>query len=355
MRAIPTLYDLLHQMAEAGASDLLITAGMPPIFRIDGELEPQHDLPPLDREESKAIIYSILKKEQIHRFERDLELDLSFSEPDVGRFRMNVYQQRGAISAAIRILPFRIPSLQELGVPQAITGIIKKPKGLILITGPTGNGKSTTLASIIDLLNREVKKHIITVEDPIEYVHKSNRCVIEQREVRYDTHSFSNALKHIFRQDPDVILIGEMRDRETMETALTMAETGHLTFATLHTNSAAESLNRIIDAFPGDQQNQVRSLLSIVLEGVLSQKLLPKVGGGRILATELMIPSDAMRHLIRRGDIMQIYSQMMLERGRGNHTMNDSLYELYQKGEISMEVAIASSFRPDELMRRMEN
>jgi twitching motility protein PilT len=250
------------------------------------------------------------------------------------------------------MLPWEIRSLEDLGVPAAVQGLIKKPKGLVLITGPTGHGKSTTMAAIVDQLNQEVKKHIITVEDPIEFVHGNKRSVIEQREVGSDTRSFPNALRHIFRQSPDIVMIGEMRDRETIETALTMAETGHLTLATLHTNSSIETVNRVIDAFPAAQHEQIRSLLAMVLEGILCQRLIPHASGsGRVLACELLIPSDAIRNLIRQGQVAQIYSQMILERSRGNQTLNDSLSALYARQQITYAVALASSIKADELSR----
>jgi twitching motility protein PilT len=252
------------------------------------------------------------------------------------------------------MLPAAIKTLDDLGVPAAVQGLIKKPKGLLLITGPTGHGKSTTMAAIVDQLNREIRKHIITVEDPIEFVHESKQSVVEQREVGSDTHSFPSALRHILRQSPDIILIGEMRDRETIEAALTMAETGHLTLATLHTNSSIESVNRVIDAFPAAQQDQIRSLLAMVLEGILCQRLIPLASGsGRVLACELLIPSDAIRNLIRQGQIVQMYSQMILERSRGNQTLNDSLSALYAKKQITYTTAVASSVKTEELIRML--
>lgn len=351
----PLFEDLLRRMEEGDASDMLLTARMPPVMRMEGHLRVLSEYPVLTPEISRTLIYGILNLDQIGRFEQNLELDLSLTLEQVGQFRINVYLQRGAVSAAIRRLPPDIPELESLGVPDVMKEIVKRTKGLVLVTGPTGHGKSSTLAALIDYLNGLSKHHIITLEDPIEYVHSNKNCVIDQREIGKDTHSFQSALRHVFRQDPDIVLIGEMRDRETMETALTMAETGHLTFSTLHTNSAAESLDRIIDSFPGNQQDQVRAQLSMVLEGILSQRLLPRAGGGRrVLATELLIPSDGIRNLIRRGEIAQLYSQMLLERGRGGHTMNDSLLRLVRCGDITPEIALVTSLRPDDLNRKLK-
>jgi twitching motility protein PilT len=341
---------LLQVMVVRNASDLLITANNPPLLRIDGEIVP---LPgdPLSGRDTKRVIYGLLDEFQRERFERDHELDLGVGLGSV-RYRVNIFRQRGEVSAVIRMLPWVVRSLEDLGVPAAVQGLIKRPKGLLLITGPTGHGKSTTMAAIVAQLNQELTKHIITVEDPIEFVHENKRSVIEQREVGSDTHSFPNALRHIFRQSPDIVMIGEMRDRETIETALTMAETGHLTLATLHTNSTIESVNRVIDAFPAGQQDQIRSLLAMVLEGILCQRLVPHASGsGRVLACELLIPSDAIRNLIRQGQIAQMYSQMILERSRGNQTLNDSLSALYAKQQITYAVALSASVKADELAR----
>lgn len=354
MQVLPSFEDLLRRMQEYDASDMLLTARMPPVMRIEGHLRALNEYPELTPEASRALVYAILGPEQIERFDTHLELDLSLGVDGVGQFRINVYRQRGAVSAAVRRLPPEIPALDSLGLPEAMKDIVRRNKGLVLVTGPTGHGKSSTLAALIDYLNGLAKHHIITLEDPIEYVHTNRQCVIDQREIGKDTHSFQSALRHVFRQDPDIVLIGEMRDRETMETALTMAETGHLTFSTLHTNSAAESLDRIIDSFPGNQQDQIRAQLSMVLEGILSQRLLPRAGGGRrVLATELLIPSDGIRNLIRRGEIAQLYSQMLLERGRGGHIMNDSLLRLVKAGEITAEVALMASPRPDDMSRKL--
>jgi twitching motility protein PilT len=344
------IHALLRVMVDRNASDLLITANNPPLLRIDGEIVP---LPgaALGGSDTKRVIYGLLNEPQRERFETDHELDLGVGLDSV-RYRVNIFRQRGEVSAVIRMLPWVVQSLEDLGVPAAVQGLIKRPKGLLLITGPTGHGKSTTMAAIVGQLNQEVKKHIITVEDPIEFVHENKRSVIEQREVGSDTHSFPNALRHIFRQSPDIVMIGEMRDRETIETALTMAETGHLTLATLHTNSTIESVNRVIDAFPAGQHDQIRSLLAMVLEGILCQRLVPHASGsGRVLACELLIPSDAIRNLIRQGQTAQMYSQMILERGRGNQTLNDSLSALYARQQITYAVAMSSSVKADELVR----
>lgn len=345
----------LRMMGERGASDLLLTAHMHPVMRIDGQLFAVGEGEQLTLEESRNLIYSLLTPDQIAHFEHHLELDLSVSLPLVGQFRMNVYRQRGAISTAIRRLPPVIPRMEELGVPEVMKDIVRRPKGLVLVTGPTGHGKSSTLASLVNYINETSKHHIITLEDPIEYVYTNKDCIIDQREVGKDTRSFQSALRHVLRQDPDIVLVGEMRDRETMELALTMAETGHLTLSTLHTNSAAESIDRIIDTFPGNQHGQIRAQLAMTLEGILSQKLLPRAyGRGRVLATELLMLSDAIRNLIRRGEINQIYSQMMLERGRGCHTMNESLYKLILGNEITRETALGASPRPEELEKKLK-
>ncbi len=294
-----SLHQLLKAMIEKGASDLHITTGTPPQLRIDGTLHPL-DLPRMDAASTKQICYSILTDAQKHRFEEENELDLSFGVKGLSRFRANMFMQRGAVAAAFRTIPFKILTFQELGLPPIVTEISNKPRGMILVTGPTGSGKSTTLASMIDKINIERHDHIITIEDPIEYLHPHKGCVVNQREVGADTQNFKKALKYILRQDPDIVLIGEMRDLETVEAALTVAETGHLVFATLHTNSCVQTINRIIDVFPSYQQPQIRAQLSFVLEGVLSQQLLPRLGGkGRCLAIEVMVPNAAIRNLIR--------------------------------------------------------
>jgi twitching motility protein PilT len=336
-------------MVEKGASDLHITAGSPPQIRLDGRMMPMNH-PPLAPAETKQLIYSVLTDTQKQRFEEESELDLSFGLKGISRFRANVFMQRGAVAAAIRVIPFQILTFEQLGLPSVITELVKKPRGLILVTGPTGSGKSTTLAAMIDKINTERPEHIITIEDPIEYLHPHKKCVVNQREVNADTKSFKAALKYILRQDPDVVLVGEMRDLETIEAALTIAETGHLTLATLHTNSCAQTMNRIIDVFPAHQQPQVRAQLSFVLEGVLSQQLLPKLNGGRVLALEIMVPNPAIRNLIREDKVHQIYSAMQTGQNKyGMQTMNQSLYELYVKRLISLEEAMGRSSIPEEL------
>ncbi|GAB4257012.1 MAG: type IV pilus twitching motility protein PilT [Deferrisomatales bacterium] len=345
-----SLHQLLKTMIERGASDLHITTGSPPQLRIDGRLMPL-DLPALTPAEAKRLCYSVLTEAQKHRFEEENELDLSFGVKDLSRFRANIFMQRGAVAGAFRAIPFKVFSFEELGLPPVVAELAGKPRGLILVTGPTGSGKSTTLASIIDKINAERHEHIVTIEDPIEYLHPHKNCVVNQREVNSDTDSFKKALKYILRQDPDVVLVGEMRDLETIEAALTVAETGHLCFATLHTNSAVQTINRIVDVFPPHQQPQVRAQLSFVLEGILSQQLVPKAAGrGRALAVEILVPNAAIRNLIREDKIHQIYSQMQVGQERFSmQTMNQSLYHLWAKKLISLEDAMLRSGDPDEL------
>jgi twitching motility protein PilT len=344
------LYDLLRMMVERGASDLHITTGSPPRMRIDGNLSPV-DHPSLTPADTKALCYSILTDAQKHKYEENNELDLSFAIRGVSRFRANIFMQRGAVAGAFRTIPFEIRGVKELGLPEIVNEVVKKSQGLILVTGPTGSGKSTTLAAMVDRINSERAAHIITVEDPIEYLHQHKKCLINQREVTADTTSFKNALKYVLRQDPDVVLIGEMRDLETIEAALTVSETGHLTLATLHTNSAAQTINRIIDVFPPHQQEQIRVQLSFVLEGILAQQLIPrKSGQGRVLSFELMMPNVAIRNLIREDKVHQIYSMMQTGQSKfGMQTMNQSLFDLYSKGLISYEDAMGRSCVPEEL------
>jgi twitching motility protein PilT len=348
--AIPTLHQLLKAMIEKGASDLHITTGSAPVLRIDGDLVPLK-MPPLTPAETKQYCYSILTDAQKARFEEDNELDLSFSVKGLSRFRCNIFVQRGAVAGAFRMIPFKILSFQDLGLPPIIADLSRKPRGLVLVTGPTGSGKSTTIASIIDKINTERHQHIVTIEDPIEYLHGHKNCIINQREIGADTASFKRALKYILRQDPDVVLIGEMRDLETIEAALRIPETGHLAFATLHTNSCVQSINRIIDVFPPYQQPQVRAQLSFVLEGVVSQYLIPKASGsGRCLAIEVMVPNAAIRNLVREDKIHQIYSSMQVGQSKfGMQTMNQSLAALYQRRVISLDEAMGHSSDPDEL------
>jgi twitching motility protein PilT len=344
------LHQLLKAMIEKGASDLHITTNSPPQLRIDGKLQPLQ-MPPLSPADTKQVCYSILTDAQKHRFEENSELDLSFGVRGLSRFRANVFMQRGAVAGAFRSIPYKVMTMEELGLPKAVLDITKKPRGLVLVTGPTGSGKSTTLASIIDRINTERHDHIVTVEDPIEYLHPHKNCLVNQREVGADTKSFTNALKYILRQDPDVVLIGEMRDLETIEAALTVAETGHLAFATLHTNSCVQTINRIVDVFPPYQQSQVRAQLSFVLEGVMCQSLLPRANGpGRALSLELMVPNPAIRNLIREDKIHQIYSQMQIGQDKfGMQTLNQCLADLYGRRVISHEDAVMRSSDPDEL------
>jgi twitching motility protein PilT len=349
-----SLHQLLKVTIEKGASDLHITAGIPPQLRVNGSLVPL-DLPPLKPAETKQLVYSVLTDAQKHKFEENWELDLSFGVEGLSRFRANVFLQRGAVAAAFRTIPNRIMTFEELGLPPIVSELTNKPRGLVLVTGPTGSGKSTTLAALIDKINNERHVHVVTIEDPIEFVHQHKKAVINQRELDADTKSFRNALKYILRQDPDVVLIGEMRDLETIESALVIAETGHLAFATLHTNSCVQTINRIVDVFPAHQQPQVRAQLSFVLEGVLSQQLLPRADGkGRVLALEIMIPNAAIRNLIREDKIHQIYSQMQVGQAKfGMQTMNQSLASLYQRRYITFEEAISRSSDPEELRNMM--
>ncbi len=344
------LHQLLKAMIEKGGSDLHITTSSPPQLRIDGKLHPLK-MPPLSPPETKQLCYSILTDAQKHKFEEANELDLSFGVRGLSRFRANIFTQRGAVAGAFRSIPYKIKSFDDLGLPPVVTELTKKPRGLILVTGPTGSGKSTTLATIIDKINTERSEHIVTIEDPIEYLHPHKGCVVNQREVGADTSSFTTALKYILRQDPDCVLIGELRDLETIEAALTVAETGHLAFATLHTNSCVQTINRIVDVFPPFQQSQVRAQLSFVLEGVLSQTLMPRANGpGRALALEIMVPNSAIRNLIREDKVHQIYSQMQIGQEKfGMQTMNQSLAGLYHKRLISMDDALARSSDADEL------
>jgi twitching motility protein PilT len=348
------LHQLLKAMIEKGASDLHITTNSPPQLRIDGKLHPLK-MPPTAPPETKQLCYSILTDAQKHRFEETWELDLSFGVRGLSRFRGNIFMQRGAVAGAFRAIPYKILSFEELGLPKIVTELARKPRGLILVTGPTGSGKSTTLASIIDRINTERNEHIITIEDPIEYLHPHKGCVVNQREVGADTKGFGAALKYILRQDPDVVLIGEMRDLETIEAALVVAETGHLAFATLHTNSCVQTINRIVDVFPPYQQSQVRAQLSFVLEGVMCQTLIPRSNGtGRVMAIEVMIPNPAIRNLIREDKVHQIYSQMQIGQDKfGMQTMNQSLASLCQRRLITLEDAMARSHDVAELQNLM--
>jgi len=347
---VANLHQLLKAMVEKGASDLHVTTGSPPQLRIDGKLVPLKT-PPLSPVETKQLCYSILTDAQKHRFEEENELDLSFGVKGLSRFRANVFMQRGAVAGAFRTIPFKILTFAELGLPPVVSELARKPRGLVLVTGPTGSGKSTTLASIIDKINTDRHEHIITIEDPIEYLHPHKNCLVNQREVGADTQSFKKALKYILRQDPDVVLIGEMRDLETVEAALVISETGHLAFATLHTNSCVQTINRILDVFPPYQQPQVRAQLSFVLEGVLTQNLLPRAGGpGRVLIAEVMIPNPAIRNLIREDKVHQVYSQMQVGQAKfGMQTFNQSLAAAVAKHLISVDEAMGRTSDPDEL------
>lgn len=343
-----TLRELLEIMVKQNASDLHITVGTPPQIRVDGKLL-KTDLDLLSPEDTKKLAYSVMNEKQRLKFEENSELDLSFGIKNLSRFRCNIFMQRGNVAMALRQIPHRVPSFEELGLPQQVVRLSELPRGLVLVTGPTGSGKSTTLAALIDKVNREQHVHIITVEDPIEYLHSHQNCIVNQREVHADTKSFAASLKYALRQDPDVILIGEMRDLETMEAALTISETGHLAYATLHTNSAAEAINRIIDVFPTTQQEQVRVQLSFVLQAVVTQQLMPKVGGGRVLALEILIATPAIRAVIRDDKIHQIYSLIQAGQKYGMKTMNQSLFELYNARKIAYNDAIGHSSSPAEL------
>jgi twitching motility protein PilT len=341
---------LLKAMTDKGASDLHVTAGSPPRLRIDGDLvKLQTDaLTPVD---TKQLCYSVMNDAQKLRFEEDLELDFSFGIRGMARFRANVYMQQTCVAGAFRVVPYHIVPLDQLGMPPVVAELCDRPRGLVLVTGPTGSGKSTTLASMIDRINTSIKGHIITVEDPIEFQHQHKGCLVNQREIGRDSQSFKRALKYILRQDPDAVLIGELRDLETVEAALTIAETGHLAFGTLHTNSAIQSINRIIDVFPAHAQHQVRAVLSFVLEGVITQMLLPKAGGsGRALACEVLVPNPAIRNLIREDKLHQVYSQMQIGQSKhGMQTMNQSVCDLYLRRVVSLETALAASSEVDEL------
>ena len=344
-----SLPDLLRQMCQLEGSDLHITTDTPPQVRVHGHLQRLDgtDLTPAD---TKQLAYSVLTDAQKKRFEEHLELDFSFGIKGLARFRCNMFNQRGAVGAVYRVIPDRIRSFEELGLPLVLAKLAERPRGLVLVTGPTGSGKSTTLAAMIDKINKERHDHILTIEDPIEFVHPHQSCLVNQREVHSDTQSFAAALRAALREDPDIVLIGEMRDLETVEAALRIAETGHLTFGTLHTNSASQTINRIIDIFPASQQSQVRTQLSLVLEGIVCQALIPKIGGGRSAALEIMIPTPGIRNLIREDKVHQIYSAMQTGQEKvGMQTMNQCLATLYQTKKITLESALSASSNRDEL------
>ncbi|HEY4241060.1 MAG TPA: type IV pilus twitching motility protein PilT [Kofleriaceae bacterium] len=344
-----SLQALLKAMTDKGASDLHITAASPPRLRIDGDLV-RLQTDPLTPVDTKTLCYSVMNDAQKLRFEEDLEIDFSFGIRGMARFRANVYMQQGCVAGAFRVVPYKVIPLEDLGLPKIVHELCDRPRGLVLCTGPTGSGKSTTLASMIDRINSTLKGHIVTVEDPIEFQHQHKNCLVNQREIGRDSSSFKRALKYILRQDPDCVLIGEMRDHETVEAALTIAETGHLAFGTLHTNSAVQSINRIIDVFTADTQDQIRAVLSFVLEGVISQVLIPKIGGGRVLAAEIMVPNSAIRNLIREDKLHQVYSQMQIGQQKfGMQTMNQSLCDLYLRKLITIEDCIGHSSDTEEL------
>jgi len=343
---------LLEEMIQKDASDLHITAAERPKLRVDGDIVDSSALEVLTPKDTLQLAYSVLTENQKKRFETDDELDFSFGIQNLARFRGNVFKQRGCVAMVIRMIPFNVRTFQELGLPAVIAKLAERPRGLILVTGPTGSGKSTTLAAIIDKINKERKGHIITVEDPIEFIHRHQSCLVNQREIGTDTKSFASALKYALREDPDVILVGEMRDLETVGAALTIAETGHLVLATLHTNSAAESINRVIDVFPSNQQSQVRAQLAFVLEGVVTQTLLPKLKGrGRSMAAEIMVATPAIRALIRDDKVHQIYSAMQAGKKFGMQTMNDALFQLYTAREVAQEECERVSHDPKEFLR----
>jgi twitching motility protein PilT len=346
------LRSLLDEMIKRGASDLHVTAGERPKVRIDGDIVNAMTDYVLTPKDTLQIAYTLLTESQKKRFETEDELDFSFGIPNLSRFRGNVFKQRQCVSMVIRQIPFQIKTFEQLNLPPIIAKLAEKPRGLVLVTGPTGSGKSTTLAAMIDKINREWRGHILTVEDPIEFVHKHQGCIVNQREVGADTKSFGSALKYALRQDPDVVLIGEMRDQETIAAGLTIAETGHLAFATLHTNSCAETINRVIDVFPSNQQAQIRAQLAFVLEGVVTQTLLPKAkGGGRVAACEIMVCTPAIRACIRDDKVHQIYSIMQAGKKFGMQTMNDALYQHYVQGNVTLETALQFSSDPNELLR----
>jgi len=350
-----TMHQLLKTLVDQSGTDLHITTNSPPQIRIHGKMVPLQS-PPMTPAETKSIIYSVLADTQKHRLEEDLELDFSFGVKGLARFRANIFFQRGAVAGAFRTIPWEIRSFRDLGLPDVVSGLCDKPRGLILVTGPTGSGKSTTLAAMLDKVNSERHEHMVTIEDPIEYLHSHKKCLVNQRELHADTHSFPKALRAVLRQDPDIVLIGEMRDLETIESAVRIAETGHLTFATLHTNSAAQTINRIIDVFPPHQQSQIRAQLSFVLEGILCQSLLPRAnGGGRALAMEILIPNSAIRNLIREDKVHQIYSAMQVGQTKyGMQTFNQSLANLAMKKQITRELALSMSSNADELREMLE-
>ena len=347
--------DLLLDVIARNASDLHLTAGAPPMVRVRGRLTPLEGYPKLSTTDTREIVYSILTNDQRQKFENEWQLDFAYSVPGHARFRVNAYMQRAAMGAAFRLIPATIKSIEDLGLPAATHDFIKKPRGFVLVTGPTGSGKSTSLAAMIDAINGTREEHIMTVEDPIEFLHSHKRCIVNQRELGSDAQSFELALKGALRQDPDVILVGEMRDLETIATALTAAETGHLVFGTLHTQSAPSTIDRIIDVFPAEQQEQIRIQIASSLQGVITQALLPTADGmGRVPALEVLLPDDAVRNLVRQGKVEQIYSVMQTNTSRGMQTMEQSLADLIQRGVVTFEVGLTRSSRPQQLIGVLE-
>jgi twitching motility protein PilT len=355
MPAANSIDELLERMVEANASDLHVTTGTPPAIRVRGEVERLEGFDALTGEETQQLLYRILSSEQQKHFELNRQLDFSYSIPGLARFRVNVYFQRESIGAAFRLIPTELKTLEELGIPDSLHVLAEKPRGLVLVTGPTGSGKSTTLAAIIDEINRNRSEHILTIEDPIEFLHRHKRCIVNQREIGPDATSFADALRAALRQDPDVILVGEMRDLETISTALTAAETGHLVFGTLHTQSAPSTIDRIIDVFPAEQQEQVRIQIANSLQGVVTQALLPTADQmGRVPALEILLPDDAVRNLIRQGKVEQIYSVMQTNTGRGMQTMEQSLGDLIMRRIVDLDVGLSRSSRPSQLIGLLE-
>jgi twitching motility protein PilT len=355
MPAANSIDELLERMVEANASDLHVTTGTPPAIRVRGEVERLEGFDALTGEETQQLLYRILSSEQQKNFELARQLDFSYSIPGLARFRVNVYFQRESIGAAFRLIPTELKTLEELGIPDSLHVLAEKPRGLVLVTGPTGSGKSTTLAAIIDEINRNRSEHILTIEDPIEFLHRHKRCIVNQREIGPDATSFADALRAALRQDPDVILVGEMRDLETISTALTAAETGHLVFGTLHTQSAPSTIDRIIDVFPAEQQEQVRIQIANSLQGVVTQALLPTADGmGRVPALEILLPDDAVRNLIRQGKVEQIYSVMQTNTGRGMQTMEQSLGDLIMRRVVDLDIGLSRSSRPSQLIGLLE-
>ena len=343
---------ILARMVELRASDVHLTAGSPPVMRLRGKISPVEGFEPLSNQQTRDVVYSILNDDQRKRFENNRQLDFAYAIPSVARFRVNCYFQRGAISAAFRYVPQDIPTLETLALPPVLHEFTRKPRGFVLVTGPTGSGKSTTLASIIDVINRDREDHILTIEDPIEFLHNHQRSIVNQREIGADADNFALALKAALRQDPDVILVGEMRDLETISTALTAAETGHLVFATLHTQSTSQTVDRIIDVFPPEQQSQVRMQLSIALQGIVTQQLLPTADGqGRVVGTEVLIPTPAIRNLIREGKTHQIYSAIQTSGAQGMQTMDADLARLVRANKITHALAEQRAAVPEELRR----